>query len=106
MEKFVAEKKVTKKRTTTKKVAASKKATETKVTVVKPKRKTPRALGPLIALAGYFKGSWQELRQVRWPNRRASWGLTLAVLIFTGFFTLLIVALDAGFQYILNRILL
>lgn len=104
--KLVADKKVKKKKVTAKKADTPKKTTETKVTVAKAKRKAPRFIRPLTSLVGYFKGSWQELRQVRWPNRRASWGLTIAVLIFTGFFTLLIVALDAGFQYLLNRILL
>lgn len=100
---MVAEKKTTKKKS----VASKKSTVTTKVKVAeKKKRKTPAILKPFAAAGRYFKGSWQELRQVRWPNRRATWALTIAVLIFTGFFTLLIVALDAGFEYILNRILL
>lgn len=95
----MVEKKISKKATPSKKAAAAKVA-------VKKQRRTPAFLHPFAAIGGYFKGSWQELRQVRWPNRRATWGLTVAVLIFTAFFTLLIVALDAGFEYILNRILL
>lgn len=54
---------------------------------------------------GYFKGAWYELRQVRWPNRRTTWALTLAVLLFTAFFVVLIVVLDYGFQWAFDQLL-
>ncbi len=57
------------------------------------------------AIGDYFKGSWAELRQVRWPNRRTTWSLTLAVLVFTAFFVLLITLLDYLFQMLFERIL-
>ncbi|MFZ2125549.1 MAG: preprotein translocase subunit SecE [Candidatus Saccharimonadales bacterium] len=60
---------------------------------------------PFIAFGQYFKGSWQELRQVRWPNRSATWGLTAAVVLFSGFFFLLIVLLDDGFQQLFKLII-
>lgn len=60
---------------------------------------------PLRAIGGYFKGAWEELRQVRWPNRRATWSLTAAMLIFTSFFVVLILLLDALFKYIFQLIL-
>ncbi len=58
--------------------------------------KEPKASGknPFRALGGYFAGAWYELKQVRWPNRKATWSLTLAVLAFTAFFALLILLLD------------
>lgn len=59
----------------------------------------------LAPIGGYFKGSWTELRQVRWPDRKATWGLTIAVLLFTFFFVILIVILDAGFKYLFDLIL-
>lgn len=68
-------------------------------------RKIPRGLAPLIALGSYFKGAWFELRQVRWPNRKATWSLTGAVLLFTGFFVVLILLLDVFFKYIFELIL-
>ena len=64
-----------------------------------------KPLGVLAKIGGYFKGSWSELRQVRWPNRRATWGLVLAFLLFGGFFVVLIVLLDAGFKELFNLIL-
>lgn len=60
---------------------------------------------PLAAMGGYFKGAWQELRQVHWPTRRATWGLTGAVLLFSAFFVLFITLLDAGFKFLFEQIL-
>ena len=54
---------------------------------------------------GYFKGAWVELRQVHWPTRRATWGLTGAVLAFSGFFVGFILLLDALFKYVFETIL-
>ena len=28
---------------------------------------------PFVALWRYIRDSWRELRQVRWPNRKATW---------------------------------
>lgn len=66
-------------------------------------KKAPK--NPLKATGGYFKGAWEELRQVRWPNRRATWSLTAAMLVFTAFFVVLILLLDAFFKYIFQLIL-
>ncbi len=60
----------------------------------------------LRAIGGYFKGSYQELRQVRWPNRRATWGLTIAVILFTVGFSLYILGLDYGFEQLFKQIIL
>lgn len=81
----------------TKKVV--KKADET------PKKTTEKRQGIIASIVEYFKGSWAELRQVRWPNRRTTWGLTIAVLIFTVFFVLLITVLDYAFQLLFKQIL-
>jgi len=70
-----------------------------------PKREPKGILKVLFAIGGYFKGAWIELRQVRWPNRKATWGLTLAVILFTVFFFALIVLLDFGFKELFNLIL-
>lgn len=55
---------------------------------------------PFRSLGEYFKGAWQELKQVRWPTRKATWGLTLAVILFTLFIGVLIVLLDLLFNYL------
>ena len=64
-----------------------------------------RLATPFTALGRYFKGAWYELRQVRWPNRKATWSLTAAVIAFTAFFAALILLLDALFKYLFQLIL-
>ena len=36
---------------------------------------------PFVALGRYLRDSWREIRQVRWPNRKATWKMVLAVLV-------------------------
>ena len=62
-------------------------------------------LRPFMAAGRYFKGAWVELRQVRWPTRGATWSLTGAVLLFTGFFVVMVLLLDAGFKFLFEQIL-
>jgi preprotein translocase SecE subunit len=79
---------------------------EKKVEATKSKRSFPQKLAvPFIATGRYFAGSWYELRQVNWPDRKATWSLTLAMLAFTGFFAALILLLDALFKYLFQLIL-
>ena len=68
------------------------------------KTKTKRR-NPLRASTDYFVGAWYELRQVRWPNRRATWGMTAALLAFTTFFVIIILLLDALFKYLFQLII-
>lgn len=92
-----------------------KKATETKAkatpATTDKKVKKPRKVRknilfvPFIAFGRYVKGAWVELRQVRWPTRRATWGMTAAVLAFSAFFVIVVLLLDAGFKYLFELIL-
>ena len=90
------------KKATTKK-APSKNATKT---TKKPAvKKATKRRNPLRALGDYFKGAWYELKQVRWPTRGATWKMTLAVLIFSAIFVVLILLLDFGFNQLFELIL-
>lgn len=60
----------------------------------------------LSSFGGYFTGAWYELRQVRWPDRRATWGLTFAVMVFSLFFAAVILGLDFIFQYLFKEVIL
>jgi preprotein translocase subunit SecE len=73
--------------------------------VAKPIKERKGLLKVIFKIGGYFKGSWYELRQVRWPDRKSTWSLTLAVLLFTAFFTVLIVLLDDGFKELFKLII-
>ncbi len=57
-------------------------------------------------LVNYFKNSWAELKRVTWPNRRESLRLTFAVIIFSLAFTALTAVADAGFSWLVERVLL
>jgi preprotein translocase SecE subunit len=74
-------------------------------TTNKPKKSITIVFKPFVLLGRYFKGSWYELRQVRWPDRKATWSLTVAVLLFTAFFIVLIVSLDAFYKFLFQQIL-
>ena len=91
------------------KSAATKKTSKksTKALKVKGERKAPTnpILKTLFAIGGYFKGAWIELRLVRWPTRRATWGLTFAVIMFSAFFVVVILLLDLLFKYLFELIL-
>ncbi len=76
----------------------------TEVAPTKPRRVRISA-GPFARIIRYVKGSWYELRQVRWPDRRATWGMTGALLAFTAFFVVIIVILDAAFAYLFKLII-
>lgn len=54
----------------------------------------------------YFRESWKELRQVTWPNRRETWQLTLAVIIFAIIFGLLVAAVDYGLDKVFRKLIL
>lgn len=75
----------------------------------KEKRNAPKWLQllskPFVALGRYFKGSWHELKLTKWPNRRTTWTMTLAVLIFCAFFAVLILVADFAFEELTKLIL-
>ena len=97
-------------------MAEVKKVTRIKATDTAPKKSAkgtppaapvkPTGKGNVFSgIADYFKGAWVELRQVRWPNRRSTWALTVAVILFSLFFLGFIVLLDMLFKYIFELII-
>ncbi len=54
----------------------------------------------------YFRASWQELRQVNWPNRKQTTQLTLAVFMFALFFGLIIAIVDYGLDKLFEKLIL
>ncbi|RYC74428.1 preprotein translocase subunit SecE [Candidatus Nanosyncoccus alces] len=83
-----------------------KKAAEKRVTTEKRTNKNPFILfRPFVYLGRYIRDSWRELRQVRWPNRKATWKMVLAVLVYTAIFVIFISLLDLFFTWLFNLIL-
>jgi preprotein translocase SecE subunit len=54
----------------------------------------------------YFRESWKELRQVTWPNRRETWQLTLAVIIFSVIFGALVAIVDFGLDKVFKKLII
>ena len=71
----------------------------------KPKKKVFILFRPFVAFGRYLKESWHELRQVRWPNRKTTWKMVLAVLVYTALFMVIITLLDLFFSWLFNLIL-
>lgn len=59
---------------------------------------------PFVALGHYLRDAWGELRQVRWPNRKTTWKMVLAVLVYSALFMGLILLLDLIFTSLFNLI--
>ena len=60
---------------------------------------------PFVALGRYLRDSWREIRQVRWPNRKATWKMVLAVLVYTALFVIIITLLDLFFTWLFSLII-
>ena len=77
-----------------------------KATIKKNSGKKPFILfRPFVAFGHYLRDSWREIRQVRWPNRKATWKMVLAVLVYTALFVIIITLLDLFFTWLFNLIL-
>lgn len=54
----------------------------------------------------YFRNSWRELRQVKWPSRKETIQLTLAVFAFAIVFAALVTLIDYGLDKLFKQIFL
>ena len=60
---------------------------------------------PFVAIGRYIKESFQEVRQVRWPDRKSTWKMTLSVVLYVILIATIIMLLDAFFTFIFSKIL-
>ena len=74
--------------------------TKTKAKAEKQEKRAKKA-----QKSNYFRDSWREIRQVRWPNRKATWKMVLAVIIYTAIFIVALTLIDALFSLIFNNLL-
>ena len=104
----ITRKKVVVKDKKTEKAKADKvrKAEKAEKKAVKKNEKKPFILiRPFVALFRYLRDSWMELRQVRWPSRKATWKMVLAVIVYTLLFMAFIAVLDLIFGKLFKLIL-
>lgn len=59
---------------------------------------------PFVAFGHYIRDSFREVRQVRWPDRKATWKLVLSVIIYVVVIAVFIMLLDMLFTYLFNLI--
>ena len=99
---------------TAKELAGRAQAEKPSIKAAKPSAKTKTASksknsksrrNPLSAITGYFRGAWQEIKQVRWPDRRSTWGMVGALIVFTAALFLVIILLDYGFAWLFKLIM-
>lgn len=64
-----------------------------------------RVLKPVLMLNRYLKNSWFELKKVHWPSRKSTWSMVFAVVGYSLFFLVLVLALDNFFSYIFKLML-
>ena len=84
------------------------KAEEKKITADGEKKQEKKPfflIAPFVYLWRYIRDSWMELRQVRWPNRKTTWKMVLAVIIYSAFFMVIISLLDLFFSWLFGLIL-
>ena len=81
------------------------KKAEKKVSSGEKKKKTFILFRPFVAFFVYLRDSWREIRQVRWPNGKATWKMVFAVLVYTALFVAIISLLDLFFTWLFGLIL-
>ncbi|MDO4271777.1 MAG: preprotein translocase subunit SecE [Candidatus Saccharibacteria bacterium] len=61
---------------------------------------------PFVAISRYIRDSWRELRRVEWPSRRATWKMTLGVILFCVFIGAFILICDWASQWLIQEVIL
>ncbi len=92
-----------------KEAAAAKKATRAEKKAAKKAakegKKTFILFRPFVAVGRYIRDSFREVRQVRWPDRKSTWKMTLSVILYVFLIAAIIMLLDAFFTFIFNQLL-
>lgn len=60
---------------------------------------------PIVYFFRYLRDSWREIRQVRWPSRKATWKLFFAIIIYVLIIGGIIMLLDIFFTWLFNTII-
>lgn len=72
----------------------------------KPAPKFLRVLAkPFVAIGTYIHDSWLEIRQVRWPSRKATWKMVGAIFVYCVIAIVIVMLLDALFNFIFSKLL-
>ena len=92
-----------------KQAAAAKKAEKAERKAAKEaeaeKKKVFILFRPFVAIGRYVRDSFREVRQVRWPDRKSTWKMTLSVIVYVVLIAVAIMLLDALFAFVFNQLL-
>jgi len=58
---------------------------------------------PFRAIGRYFRNSFRELRQVRWPNRTQTWKITFSVILYVAIIAVAIMLLDVLLTFLFDK---
>ncbi len=73
------------------------------------KTRPVRFVGNILAIITglkFIRNAWRELKGVKWPNRKETTQLTIAVFIFATIFGVIIAVTDYGLDKIFKKVLL
>ena len=105
----VKAKKSENKKVRAKQAAAAKKAEKAERKAAKEaeaeKKKVFILFRPFVAIGRYVRDSFREVRQVRWPDRKSTWKMTLSVIVYVVLIAVAIMLLDALFTFVFNQLL-
>lgn len=59
---------------------------------------------PFVAIGRYIRDSFREMRQVRWPDRKSTWKMTLSVIVYVILIATFIMLIDALFTVLFNQL--
>lgn len=79
---------------------------KTKTPKVKSNRKPFILFRPFYAIGRYIRDSWRELMKVQWPNRRATWKMTLGVIMFCVIVGIFVLICDWVSQWLMKEVIL
>lgn len=68
-------------------------------------KKTFVLFRPFVAIGRYFRDSFREVRQVRWPDRKTTWKMTISVILYVILIAAVIMLLDVLFTFMFNKLL-
>ena len=84
---------------------ANKKTQKAKNTAKTEKKPIPVIFRPFARFGAYVAASFRELRLMRFPNRKAAWKMTLAIVVYALIFFIFIALLDAFWGIVFRKIL-
>lgn len=90
--------------------AGGKKAKKTKTSPKRISTKTKKSgkanrTNPIRAFGSYIKASFREIRLVKWPTRRETWTMTLAVVIYSLVIIAIVLLFDNVYDWLFKLII-